>query len=440
MKRPIVAIVGKSNVGKSKLFNRLIKQNKSIVSDEKHVTRDRIYGLCNWLGREFAVIDTGGIEVKNVDFMTEIKHQVSIALEEANIIIFVVSNLEEVTNDDEMVAKMLHKTSKPVILAVNKTDNKERTYDINNWYSLGFENVIPVSAIHGIGVGTLLDSVVRQTNFKEIEDDNYYLKLSVLGKVNVGKSTFVNLVLGEDRVIASDIPGTTRDSVDIPFQKNKRNYLLIDTAGIRKQKKIHEIVEKYSVLKSKIAVDQSDISLLFIDASMELSEQDEKIAGIIKEARSPMIVIVNKIDLIKNQDEFKKEFKKIFLSKFKFIKNPLVMYISALENKNIEKIFKQLDEMKKSLEMKIKTNELNALMQDIQLIKAPPSVRGKRMKIYYSIYDNKYGPHFILFVNNQDLCHFSYLRFIENQIRQTFSFPGIPIKITLRNKRGDTYE
>jgi len=439
-KKPVVAIVGKSNVGKSKLFNRLIKENKSIVADEMHVTRDRIYGLSHWLGREFVLIDTGGLEVKDVDFMTEIKYQVEIAIEEADIIIFVVSNLEEITHDDEMITKMLHKTKKPVVLAVNKTDNKEMSYDINNFYSLGFETIIPVSAIHGIGIGTLLDEVVKKTNFKEIKGEDYYLKFSALGKVNVGKSTFVNTVFGEARVITSEKAGTTRDSVDVPFTKNKKEYLLIDTAGIRKQKKIHEVVEKYAVLKSKLAVDQSNICLLFIDASTPLSEQDEKIAGIIKEANKPMIVIVNKMDLVKEKEEFKREFKKNFLSKFKFIKDPLVMYVSALRKTNIEKIFDQMDDMVESYTRQIKTSELNGVLQDLQMMKQPGTIRGRKLKICYGVYENKYRPNFILFVNNRNLCHFSYLRYIENQIRQVFPFPGIPIKISLRDKKGDEYE
>ncbi len=440
MNKPIVAIVGKSNVGKSKLFNRLIQENKSIVSDEKHVTRDRIYGTGTWLGREFILIDTGGIEVKHVDFMTEIKLQVMIAIEEADIIFFVVSNLEELTNDDEMIAKLLHKSSKQVVLVVNKTDNKQKSYDINNFYSLGFEDIVATSAIHGIGIGTLLDTVTKITNYKENDEEDHYLKLAIVGKVNTGKSTFINSVLNENRVITSDVPGTTRDSVDVPFMKNDKKYILVDTAGIRKQKKIFEQVEKYAVLKAKISVERSNIILLFIDGSKPLTEQDEKIAGIIKESNKPMIVIINKVDLIDDMNKFRFDFKKEFLLKFKFIKDPLFIYISALEKKNLNKIFKQLDEMVTSLNRKITTSQLNGMLQDLQMLKAPGTVRGRRLKIYYGVYDNKYQPKFILFVNQKELCHFSYKRYIENQIRLSYPFPGIPIKITLLNKKGENYD
>lgn len=440
MKKPIVAIVGRSNVGKSKLFNRLIQENKSIVLDKKHITRDRIYGTCDWLGREFNLIDTGGLETTNVEFMSEIKLQVEIAISEADVILFVVDGKDEITFDDNYISKILLKSLKPIILVVNKTDNIEESYNKSNYYSLGFKTIIATSSIHGIGIGELLNEIVKKTNHKEIENDNVYLSLAVLGKVNVGKSTFINAVVGSNRVITSDIPGTTRDSVDVTFKKNQREYVLIDTAGIRRQKKIYEEVEKFAILKSKISVDRSKIILFFIDASKDFTEQDEKIAGIIKESNKPMIVVANKMDLIINKEKKMKEFKDNFKFKFKFIKDPLFAFVSSLEKTNLQKIFKLLDEMVNSLNFDIKTSQINKVMQDLQLMKSPGTIRGRKLRVYYATYKKDPIPTFLLFVNNKTLCHFSYLRYIENQIRINFPFPGIPIKINLRNKKGDIYE
>lgn len=434
-KKPVVAIVGKPNVGKSTLFNRLIKERKSIVSNQPHVTRDRIYGIANWLGREFNLIDTGGLTLKDNDFLKEIKFQVNIAITEADLIIFVTSNREGLDQNDEFITKLLLKSLKPVILVINKTDNKEQSYDLDQFYTLGFSTLIPISSIHGINIGELLDTIVKKTNFKQFELKSDATKISIVGKPNVGKSTLLNTILGQKRVITSSKAGTTRDSIDVMVHFNKDKYLFIDTAGIRKKNKVYEQIEKYAILRTQLAMERSDITLLLIDVNDDISEQDKKISGLALNSLNPIIFVINKMDTIKDKEKTQQKITTTIKNNFKFIKNHLILFISAKDKKDINKIFNAIIKIKIALKSEIKKSHLNKIIVDLQIIKSPPMVNNKKLKIYYGEFEYKKQPNFVFYVNNKSLCHFSYLRFIENQIREYYPFPSIPLKITLKNKK-----
>ncbi|ACU78387.1 ribosome-associated GTPase EngA [synthetic Mycoplasma mycoides JCVI-syn1.0] len=435
MKKQVVAIVGKPNVGKSSLFNRIIKEKKSIVDNKPGVTRDRIYSSAEWLTREFILIDTGGISLSDQLFSNEIKLQTQIAIEQADVIIFVVDFLNNLDNDDKMIAKILHKSKKPVILAVNKYDKK--TIDDHNYQfmSLGFSDLYFISSTHGIGVGDLLDKVISYISKNEeiIKDDS--TKIAIIGRPNVGKSSLVNSLVNENRMIVSEIEGTTLDAVDISFSYNKKKYTVIDTAGIRKKSKLGQTIEKYSYLRSLSAISNADIVLLMIDATKPITDQDTNIGGLIYDEKKPVIIVVNKWDLIKNKEtEILKKEEEI-RAYFKYISYAKIIFISTLDKTRITKILDLVDEIKQNLDIKIKTYVLNEVLNKAQLINPAPEFNGNRLKIYYASQVQAYIPTFVLFCNNPNYLHFSYKRFLENQIRFSFGLDSIPINLIFREKK-----
>ncbi|MCK8461652.1 ribosome biogenesis GTPase Der [Mycoplasma capricolum subsp. capricolum] len=435
MKKKIVAIVGKPNVGKSSLFNRIIKEKKSIVDNKPGVTRDRIYSNAEWLTREFILIDTGGISVDQQLFSNEIQIQTQIAIEQADVIIFVVDFLNRLDKDDKMIAKILHKSKKPVILAINKYDKKtidEHNYEFMN---LGFSDLYFISSTHGIGIGDLLDKVISYISKNDVELKDDSTKIAIIGKPNVGKSSLVNSLVNENRMIVSEIEGTTLDVVDISFSYNKKKYIVIDTAGIRKKSKLGQTVEKYSYLRSLSAIANSDIVLLMIDATKPITDQDTNIGGLIYDEKKPVIIVVNKWDLIKNKQEqiLKKE--EEIRAYFKYLSYAKIIFISALDKTRVTKILDLIDEIKQSLSVKVKTYVLNEVLNKAQLINPAPEFNGNRLKIYYASQVQAYIPTFVLFCNNPNYLHFSYKRFLENQIRFSFGFDSIPINLIFRERK-----
>ncbi|AEM68776.1 ribosome biogenesis GTPase Der [Mycoplasma putrefaciens] len=435
MTKGIVAIVGRPNVGKSSLFNRIIKEKKSIVEDKPGVTRDRIYANAEWLTREFIVIDTGGITLKETEFAKEIKIQAEIALQEADVIIFVLDSQQGVTNEDKIVAKMLYKTKKPVIVVANKYDKKQTGIESYEYLSLGFGQAIMISSTHGIGIGDLLDKVVNLMPKNQITNQDQITKIAIIGKPNVGKSSLINSLVGQERMIVSDLAGTTLDAVDTKFKYHQKDYLLIDTAGIRKKAKVYQGIEKYSYLRSLTTINNSDIVLLMIDASSPITDQDTNIGGLAFEEKKPIIIVANKWDLVKNkQEEIVKKEEEI-RSYFKYLQYAKIIFISALDKTRIHKIMDAVEEIKQSLTTKIKTHVFNEILNRAQLINPAPEHNGGRLKIYYANQVDAYLPTFVLFVNNPNYLHFSYKRFLENQIRLQFEFEGVPINLIFRERK-----
>ncbi|AGJ90674.1 ribosome biogenesis GTPase Der [Mycoplasma putrefaciens] len=435
MTKGIVAIVGRANVGKSSLFNRIIKEKKSIVENKPGVTRDRIYANAEWLTREFIVIDTGGITLKETEFAKEIKIQAEIALQEADVIIFVLDSQQGVTNEDKIVAKMLYKTKKPVIVVANKYDKKQTGIESYEYLSLGFGQAIMISSTHGIGIGDLLDKVVNLMPKNQITNQDQITKIAIIGKPNVGKSSLINSLVGQERMIVSDLAGTTLDAVDIKFKYHQKDYLLIDTAGIRKKAKVYQGIEKYSYLRSLTTINNSDIVLLMIDASSPITDQDTNIGGLAFEEKKPIIIVANKWDLVKNkQEEIVKKEEEI-RSYFKYLQYAKIIFISALDKTRIHKIMDAVEEIKQSLTTKIKTHVFNEILNRAQLINPAPEHNGGRLKIYYANQVDAYLPTFVLFVNNPNYLHFSYKRFLENQIRLQFGFEGVPINLIFRERK-----
>ncbi len=429
-----VVIVGRSNVGKSTLFNRLIKKRISIVYDQEGVTRDRIYHTCEWMGKKFDLIDTGGISKKaNLNFQDEINLQVDIAIKESEIIIFLVSGKDLLTKEDLYVASMLKKLKgKKIIPVVNKVDSKEVEYNLYDFYKLGFGEPISISSIHGIGISNLLEKISM-----EIKSENFYeddsLRIGIIGKPNVGKSTLVNTLLKEERVIVSNISGTTRDAIDSKISYDGKNYVIVDTAGIKKNKKSLDDIEWYSELRTNLTIMNSDITLLLLDYKNEINFIDEKIMGVLKEELKPTIVFVNKMDelSLEEREEAKLEIKE----KFKFAPWIQIEFISAINKKNVHKIFKNIDNLNERRNIEISKSMLNDFLADIQIIKKPPRYNGILVKLSYITFSNNKFPHFIIFSNHPDKIHFSYKRFIENQLRNVFDFEGVPIKISFRGKK-----
>ncbi|ATQ35359.1 ribosome biogenesis GTPase Der [Mesoplasma entomophilum] len=435
MKKGIVAIVGRPNVGKSSLFNRIIREKKSIVEDTPGVTRDRIYGTAEWLTREFIVIDTGGITLEDQPFAKEIKVQAEIAMEEADVIVFLLNHQEGLSDEDKMIAKILYKTKKPIVLAVNKYDKKTSNFDQYEYMSLGFGEPILISATHGIGTGDLLDDIIHQMpSNDEINKDNR-TRVSIIGRPNVGKSSLVNSLIGEERMIVSDIPGTTLDAVDSVVKVNNIEYTLIDTAGIRKKSKIFQNVEKYSYLRSLTTINGSDVVLLMLDASVPISDLDTNIGGLAFEERKPIIIIANKWDLVENKEKeiLKKEDE--IRAYFKYLAYAKILFVSAHDKTRITKIFTAVEDIRTALDKKIKTSVFNEVLNKAQLINPAPNFNGGRLKIYYGAQVEAYLPTFVLFVNNPDYVHFSYKRFLENQIRLQFGFEGVPMSIIFRERK-----
>ncbi len=434
MAKGIVAIVGSPNVGKSTLFNRIVGERQAIVHDEAGVTRDRLYAKAEWLTREFQIIDTGGIEVAFAPFQVQIRAQVEIAIEEADLIVFVTDGKVGVTNDDRLVTKMLYKSNKPVILAVNKIDDDSKLDIINDFYSLGIGDPIPISTAHGIGIGDLLDRIVQLLPEKKVKTYDDAIRFSIIGRPNVGKSSLTNAILNQDRVIVSNIEGTTRDSIDTPFKRDDKEYVVIDTAGLKKRGKIYESVDKYAAIRALAAIDRSDVVLLVIDADEGINQQDKHVVGYAFEASKAVIIVVNKWDLIEKDEKTMAEFTKQVRREFKFLDYAPIVFVSAKNKSRINNIFPEIDVAYNSYNSRVSTSILNEIIQDAQIINPTPDFNGGRLKIYYARQAGIKPPTFILSVNNPNYLHFSYLRYLENRLRESFELIGSPIKIILRER------
>ncbi len=430
----VVAIIGSPNVGKSTIFNRIIGRRRSIINDQPGVTRDRLYETASWLDRDFRLIDTGGIEIANRPFQEQIRMQAQLAIDEADVVLFVTDGKKGVTNDDRLVAKMLYKTNKPVILAVNKVDNRDMLFNVSEFYSLGLGEPIPTSGEHGIGIGDILDKIVKVLPKKEdvVYDDA--ITFSIIGRPNVGKSSLMNALLGESRSIVSNIVGTTRDSVDSSFERDGQRYVAIDTAGLKKRGKVYEAVDKYSVLRALSAIDRSEIVVFVIDAKEGIIEQDKHVVGYAVEKKKAIIVVVNKWDLIEKTQNAMSDFEKKVRKEFKFLEYAPIVFTSALTKSRVHLIFDQLLEVHHAYDTHLSTSLLNDVIQDAQTMNEAPDFNGGRLKIYFANQANSCPPTFVLFVNNPKYAHFSYLRYIENRLRESFNLSGTPIDIVLRKR------
>ncbi len=436
MAKPIVAIVGRPNVGKSTLFNRLVGARKAIVEDIAGVTRDRLYDVSDWVGREFIVIDTGGIRFDEGDIFTrEIKWQAELAIEEADVLLFVVDSKEGITHEDQQVANLLRRSGKPVVLAANKVEDFSKQLDYYEFYQLGLGDPIPVSAMHGLNTNDLLDAVVEKFGPPEqFQEDPDAIKIAIVGRPNVGKSSLVNSLLGESRVIVSDVPGTTRDAIDTPFQYQGNKYILIDTAGVRKKSRVKEPTEKYSIIRTLKSVERADVALILIDAAIGVTEQDQRIAGYVHEQFKPNIIVVNKWDLIEKDGHTMNEFDKDIRQELKFLAYSPIMYISALTKKRIFKVIELVDFVAEQNSRRIVTSELNQVLNDAMMVNPLPGGGSKKIKIVYSTQVATAPPTFVLFANYPEEVHFSYLRYLENVLRKNFGFEGTPIKLIVRQK------
>lgn len=436
MANPTIAIVGRPNVGKSTIFNRIAGERISIVEDTPGVTRDRIYATGEWLGREFSIIDTGGIDLGDEPFMEQIRHQAEIAIDEADVIIFIASAREGVTDADELVAKILYKSNKPVILAINKVDNPEMRSEIYEFYSLGLGDPFPISGSHGLGIGDVLDEAVKYFKTEIEEEDEELIKFSLIGRPNVGKSSLINAILGEDRVIVSDIEGTTRDAIDTRFtSENGQEFLMIDTAGMRKRGKVYENTEKYSVMRAMRAIERSDVVLMVLNGEEGIREQDKKIAGYAHEAGRGIVIVVNKWDLVKKETNTLRDFEKEIREEFQYLDYAPIIFVSAETKQRLNKLPELIEEVSANQNMRIPSALLNDVIMDAVAINPTPTDKGKRLKIFYATQVAVKPPTFVIFVNEEELMHFSYARFLENQIRKAFTFEGTPIKIIPRRRK-----
>ncbi|MBS6115232.1 ribosome biogenesis GTPase Der [Thomasclavelia spiroformis] len=430
----VVAIVGRANVGKSTIFNRIVGERISIVEDIAGVTRDRIYATASWLTKEFRLIDTGGIELKDASFTTQIKMQAEIAIEEADLIIFVVNGREGVTQEDEYVARLLQKTKKPILLAVNKIDDGAFINDIYDFYSLGIGDPIPVSGSHGIGIGDLLDEVIKKLDFTEEEFAEDEIRFSIIGRPNVGKSSLTNAILGEERVIVSNIEGTTRDAIDTVFEKDGQKYRVIDTAGMRKKGKIYENVEKYSVLRALSSIEKSDVIVVVIDGERGVIEQDKHVAGYAHEAGKGVILVVNKWDLVEKDEKTMQKKEKELKSQFKYLDYARIIFLSAKTHQRVHQLFPLIQESFENSHKRVQTSVLNDVLVDAQAVNPTTTFNGGRLKIFYANQVSVCPPTFILFVNDPQYLHFSYKRYLENRLRDSFGFEGTPIHIICRKR------
>lgn len=436
MPKPVVAIVGRPNVGKSALFNKIAGKRISIVEDTPGVTRDRIYAEGQWNGKNFNLIDTGGIEPASKDeIVAQMRSQAQIAIDTADVIIFVVDIREGVTATDADVAIILKKSGKPVVLACNKCDTPGAPpLQLYDFYNLGIGDPIPISAIHGMGTGDLLDIVISDFGDHDDTEEEDILKIAVVGKPNAGKSSLINKILGENRVIVSERAGTTRDSIDTPYEKDDHKYLLIDTAGMRKRGRIDEDIEKYSVIRALNAIERAEVVLLMIDGTEGITEQDTKIAGFAHENGKATIIAINKWDAVEKDEKTQNKFKEDIYHALAFMQYAPIMFISAKTGQRVDKLFEMFQFVSNQNARRISTGALNDCINEATAKTQPPSDKGKRLKIYYGTQASVRPPTFILFVNDFGLMHFSYLRYIENQIRTTFGFEGTPLKFIVRDK------
>lgn len=430
----IVAIVGRPNVGKSTIFNRIIGERKSIVEDTPGVTRDRIYGKAEWLTKEFRVIDTGGIQLADQPFREEINMQVEIAIDEADTILFVVSGKDGISNDDEYIARLLQRSNKPVVLAVNKIDDYAENNNIYEFYNLGLGDPIAVSGSHGIGIGDALDALIQTFPDKKQKDYDGMTRFCIIGRPNVGKSSLVNAILNQDRVIVSNVEGTTRDAIDTPFKREGKDYVVIDTAGIRKRGKVYENIEKYSVLRAMSAIERSDVVLVVIDGEKGIREQDKHVAGFAHEAGKGVIIVYNKWDTVDKDESTMARIEKQIRTQFVYLSYAPILFVSALKKQRIQTILPMIDAVHDSSLLRIQTNVLNEVLMDAQLMTPPPTHKGKRLKIYYASQVAVAPPTFVLFVNEPELLHFSYKRFLENSLREAFGFEGTTLRILARER------
>lgn len=436
MSNPTIAIVGRPNVGKSTIFNRIAGERISIVEDTPGVTRDRIYATGEWLGREFSIIDTGGIDLGDGPFMDQIKHQAEIAIDEADVIVFITSAREGVTDADELVARLLYKSNKPVILAVNKVDNPEMRADIYEFYTLGLGDPYPISGSHGLGIGDVLDEAVKHFTEEAEEEDESIIKFSLIGRPNVGKSSLINAILGEERVIVSDIEGTTRDAIDTHFtSENGQEFTMIDTAGMRKKGKVYESTEKYSVMRAMRAIERSDVVLMVLNAEEGIREQDKRIAGYAHEAGRGIILVVNKWDLLKKETNTMRDFEAEIRDEFQYLDYAPIIFVSAATKQRLNQLPALIEEVSMNQNMRIPSALLNDVIMDAVAINPTPTDKGKRLKIFYATQVAVKPPTFVIFVNEEELMHFSYARFLENQIRKAFTFEGTPIRIIPRRRK-----
>jgi GTPase len=429
-----VAIVGRPNVGKSSLFNRLVGSRLSITDDQPGVTRDRIYARAEWLTKNFRVIDTGGIDIGDAPFLNQIKAQAQVAMDEADTIIFVVDGKIGLVDSDYYIAKLLYKTEKPVILAVNKIDDVNQVQNAYEFYSLGFGDPIAISSIHGIGIGDLLDQVISHM----VEEDKVYdeeiLKFCIVGRPNVGKSSLTNAILGEERVIVSEISGTTTDAIDTQFRKDKKDYVVIDTAGIKKRGKVYENTDKYSVLRALQALERSDIALLVIDGEEGVIEQDKHVAGYISDYGKGVVIVVNKWDAIEKDDKTMKKMEEKIKDEFKFLDYAQVVFVSAKYNSRVHTLFPAINLAFENYQKQVQTSILNDLIHDAVAMNPTPIFNHGKAQFNYATQVAVKPPTFILFVNNPDYVHFSYMRYLNNQMRDHIDFTGTPIKLILRKK------
>ncbi len=431
----IAAIVGRPNVGKSTIFNRILQERKSIVEDTPGVTRDRIYGKAEWLTKEFRIIDTGGIQLADQPFKKEIEVQVEIAIDEADTILFVVSGKEGLTNDDEYIARMLQKSNKHVILVVNKVDDDHLKNNIYEFYALGLGDPIPVSASHGIGIGDTLDLLIASFDKKTRKEYDATLAFSFIGRPNVGKSSLVNAILNQERVIVSNIEGTTRDAIDTPFKVDGKEYVVVDTAGIRKKGKIFENIEKYSVLRAMTAIERSDVVLIVIDGEKGIIDQDKHVAGYAHESGKGVIIVYNKWDVIDKDEHTMQKITHQIRNEFVYLSYAPIVFVSALTKQRIHTLLPLIEEVAEANTQRIPTNVLNEVILDAQLVTPPPTHNGKRLKIYYASQVATTPPTIVLFVNDPELMHFSYRRYLENKLREVFDFKGTPIHIMARERK-----
>lgn len=430
----VVAIVGRANVGKSTIFNRMVGERISIVEDVAGVTRDRIYAKASWLTKEFSVIDTGGIELENASFTTQIKMQAEIAIEEADVIVFVVNGREGITKEDEYVARLLQKSRKPIILVVNKIDDNQFRDYIYEFYALGVGDPIPVSGSHGIGIGDLLDQIINQLDLQDEETNEDEISFSIIGRPNVGKSSLTNAILGEERVIVSNIEGTTRDAIDTPFVKDGQKYRVVDTAGMRKKGKVYENIEKYSILRALTSIEKSDVILVVIDGETGIREQDKHVAGYAHEAGKGVVIVYNKWDLVDKDEKTTQKKQKEIYEQFKYLDYARIVFTSAKTGQRVDQIFPLIQESYENSRKRVQTSVLNDVLVDAQLMNPTTTFNGGRLKIFYANQVAVCPPTFVLFSNDPQYLHFSYKRYLENRLREAFGFEGTPIHIICRKR------
>ncbi|NMV48702.1 ribosome biogenesis GTPase Der [Lactobacillus reuteri] len=437
MANPIVAVVGRPNVGKSTLFNRIAGERISIVEDTPGVTRDRIYAHAEWLGKHFSMIDTGGIEISDQPLLTQIRQQAEIAIDEADVIIFVADVENGVTDADEQVARILYRSNKPVVLAVNKVDNPERRSDIYDYYSLGLGEPYAVSSVHGIGMGDLLDAVIKEFPDNAANDEDDSIHFSFIGRPNVGKSSLVNAILGENRVIVSNVAGTTRDAINTQFETaDGQKFTMVDTAGIRKKGKIYENTERYSLMRSMRAIDDSDVVLVVLNAEEGIRELDKHIAGYAHEAGCGVIIVVNKWDTLKEKDHrTMTDFTNLIRQEFQYLSYAPIIFVSAKTKQRLNKLPGLIEEVYQHHRQRIQSAVLNDVLMDAIAANPTPTQNGRRLRVYYGTQVATEPPTFVIFVNDPELMHFSYERYLENQIRKAFDFSGTPIHLIKRQRQ-----